>query len=76
MARGPRKTLEDKIEEKREVIANLEARLNHEYEELQALLDEQDRRELEKLKEVLDDSGLSIEELISVAKEIKQESVA
>lgn len=76
MARGPRKTLEDKIEEKREVIANLEARLNHEYEELQALLDEQDRRELEKLKEVLDDSGLSIEELISVAKEIRQESVA
>lgn len=76
MARGPRKTLEDKIEEKRDVIANLEARLNHEYEELQALLDEQDRRELEKLKEVLDDSGLSIEELISVAKEIKQESVA
>lgn len=76
MARGPRKTLEDKIEEKRDVIATLEARLNHEYEELQALLDEQDRRELEKLKEVLDDSGLSIEELISVAKEIKQESVA
>ena len=47
MARGQRKSIEEKIQQKQEVIDALEVRLEHEREELEALICEQKQKEEE-----------------------------
>lgn len=71
MARGQRKTVEEKISEKEELILALRTRLKSEQSELDALYKEKRDRDLEELSQILASSGLNLEE----ASEILQEYV-
>lgn len=62
MARGPRKTIEDKIRDKEELIASLKVRIQSEERELAELRREKRMKELEAITEFLDDTGISVEE--------------
>ena len=71
MERGKRKTVEEKISEKEELILALRTRLKSEQNELDALYKEKRDRDLEELSQFLASSGLNLEE----ASEILQEYV-
>ncbi len=62
MARGPRKTIDDKIREKEELIESLKVRLQSENKELEELRQEKRMKEMEAVAELLEESGMSIEE--------------
>lgn len=66
MARGVRKSIEEKIADKQEVIGALEERVRKEKEELQELVHEQRMARLESLEELIDDSNLSLEEVAEI----------
>ena len=66
MARGPRKTIEDKIRDKEELIASLKVRIQSEEKELAELRREKRMKELEAITELLDDTGISVEEARAV----------
>lgn len=66
MARGPRKTIEDKIRDKEELIASLKVRIQSEEKELAELRREKRMKELEAITEFLDDTGISVEEARAV----------
>ncbi len=68
MARGVRKSIEEKIADKQEVIGALEERVRKEKEELQELVHEQRMARLESLEELIDDSNLSLEEVAEILK--------
>ena len=72
MARGPRKSLDDKIREKYEIIEALKTRIKSEQSELDAMLKEQQDKEIAELGGILRDSQLTAEE----AKKILQDYVA
>ena len=57
-------TLEEKIRETQQSIYNLENRTQELYEQLQELLEEQKRQELEKLSDALNEAGVSVEEVL------------
>ena len=69
MARGQRKTLEEKIGAKQELIAALQTRVESEKRELDELLEEKRRRELEAVSELIADTGL---EPVEVAEVLQQ----
>jgi DNA repair protein RadC len=60
MARGQRKSIEEKIQQKQEVIDALEVRLEHEREELEALICEQKQKEVEILYDFIKESNLDV----------------
>lgn len=65
MPRGRKKlTLDEKIQETQQSIYNLENRTQELYEELQGLLEEKKRQELEKLSDALEEAGVSVEEVL------------
>ncbi|MGN0400883.1 MAG: hypothetical protein ACI4HQ_01320 [Acetatifactor sp.] len=66
MARGQRKTLEEKIAAKQELIDALEVRMESEQRELEELYEEKRRRELEAVSELIADTGLAPEEVVAV----------
>lgn len=68
MARGQRKCIEEKIQQKKEVIDALEVRLEHEREELEALISEQKQKEVEILYNFIKESNLDIYEATEVLK--------
>ncbi|MBQ7839148.1 MAG: hypothetical protein IJ390_01465 [Lachnospiraceae bacterium] len=79
MARGVRKSIEEKIREKREVIAALKVRIQKENEELEELLKEERERNLEILSSFLAEVNLSPEEATQILKsnlQQEQENVA
>lgn len=67
MARGVKKTLQEKITQKEELIEALSARIKKEREELNELLDMQKLEELNELRVAVEQSGMEISELIQVA---------
>ncbi|MDE5909161.1 MAG: hypothetical protein K2H52_10550 [Lachnospiraceae bacterium] len=69
MARGQRKTVEEKISEKEELILALRTRLKSEQSELDALYKEKRDRDLEELSQFLAASGLNLEEASEILKE-------
>ena len=69
MARGPRKTIGDKIGEKEDIIASLQTRIKAEQKELDALYREKKNEDLESLGELINTSGLSVEEAARILKE-------
>ncbi len=73
MARGVRKSIEEKIADKQEIIDALEIRVLKEKEELQALLNEQRMARLEILEELIDNSNLSIEEVTQILRQHMEE---
>lgn len=66
MARGQRKTLEEKIVAKQDLIAALQTRMESEKRELDELYEEKRRRELETVSELITDAGLNPEEVAEV----------
>lgn len=72
MARGQRKSIEEKIQKKQEVIDALEVRLEHEREELETLINEQKQKEVETLYDFIKTSNLGVDE----ATEVLQQYVA
>ncbi len=69
MARGQRKTIEQKIEEKQNIIDSLEIRIEKEREELQELLREQKLMKLEEIGSIIENSNLSMEEVERILSE-------
>lgn len=66
MARGQRKSIEEKIAEKQELINSLNSRLEKETEELNSLLSEQKYQEIENLYELVKTSNLSVEDVAAI----------
>lgn len=66
MARGQRKTLEEKITAKQELIASLLTRIESEKRELEEMFDEKHRKELEVVSDLIADAGLDTEEVAAV----------
>lgn len=62
MARGPKKSLDDKINDKNNIIEALKIRIKSEQSELDELLKEKQNKEIEELGNVLKDSNLSVED--------------
>lgn len=62
MARGPRKSIDDKIRDKEELIASLKVRIQSEERELTELRNEKRAKELEALTTILDDNGITVDE--------------
>lgn len=68
MARGVKKSLQEKITQKEELIDALTSRIKKEREELNELLDMQKLEELNKLREAVEQSGIGISELIQAVR--------
>lgn len=72
MARGQRKSIEEKIAEKEELINAFKTRLKSEQGELEALYQEKREKDLEGLSRLLDSTGLLPDEAADVLKEYAQ----
>ena len=66
MARGQRKTIEEKIAAKQELIEALETRVESEKRELEELYMEKKRKELEAVSDIIEEAGLGPEEVAEV----------
>ncbi|MCI8286745.1 MAG: hypothetical protein HFH89_03615 [Lachnospiraceae bacterium] len=66
MARGQRKTLEEKIAAKVELIEALTTRLESEQRELEEMYQEKKRKELEVVSDIIEEAGLEPEEVAEV----------
>lgn len=66
MARGQRKTIDEKIAEKEELIGALKIRLKSEQAELEALYREKKEKALDSLNHMIDSSGLALSEVSEV----------
>lgn len=71
MARGQRKTIEEKIAEKEELILALRTRLKSEQSELETFYKEKRDKDLDGINQILEESGLNVDE----ASEILQEYI-
>lgn len=67
MARGAKKTIQQKIGEKENLIESLSIRLKKEKEELNELLELQKTEELNELRILLQKSGMQISDIIHMA---------
>lgn len=67
MARGAKKSLQEKITQKEELIEALSTRLKKEKEELNELTELQKMEELNELRLVVQKSGLEITDIIQMA---------
>lgn len=75
MARGPRKTLDEKIQTKQEMIEALETRLETEKSELEEMLREKRLQELSAVSDLIEESGLEPDEVAKLLQEyIKEQS--
>lgn len=66
MARGQRKTIDEKITAKQGLIEALLTRVESEKRELEELYEEKRRKELETVSDLIEETGLSPEEVASV----------
>ena len=73
MARGQRKSIDEKIAAKEELIEALLLRVESEKRELQELIQIKKQKELEAVSNLIADSGLSPEEVASMLQRYLQE---
>ena len=66
MARGQRTTIDEKITAKQELIEALLTRVESEKRELEELYEEKRRKELETVSDLIEETGLSPEEVASL----------
>lgn len=66
MARGQRKSIEEKIAEKEELIGALKIRLKSEQAELDSLYKEKREKALDSINQMIDSSGLKLSEVSEV----------
>ena len=76
MARGQRKTIEEKIAAKQELIDALMTRVESEKRELGERLQEKKRKELEAVSDLIADAGLQPEEVAEVLQEYMRTKAA
>ena len=67
MARGVKKSLQEKIAQKEQLIEALSTRIKKEREELNELLEMQKTEELNELRMAVQKSGMEISEIIQLA---------
>ena len=67
MARGAKKSLQEKITQKEELIESLSIRIKKEREELNELLEQQRNEELNELRLVMQKTGMEIADIIQIA---------
>ena len=67
MARGVKKSLQEKIAQKEELIDALSTRIKKERDELNELLEMQKMEELNELRMVVQKSGMEISDIIQIA---------
>lgn len=67
MARQAKKSLDDKIIQKQELINSLNIRIKKEKEELQEMMEAKRTEELNELRRAIEGSGMGISELIQLA---------
>lgn len=67
MARGAKKSLQEKIIQKEELIESLTVRIKKEREELNELIEQQKNEELNELRVVMQKSGMDIADIIQIA---------
>ena len=67
MARGAKKSLQEKIIQKEELIESLTTRIKKEREELKELIEQQKNEELNELRVVMQKSGMDIADIIQIA---------
>ena len=72
MARGQRKSIDEKIREKEELIGALKVRIQSEERELNDLITEKRNKEAEAITRMLAEAGISMEE----AKDLIAQNVA
>lgn len=68
MARGVKKSIDEKITEKRELLKALEIRAEKEKKELELLLNEQKQQEVESLYNLLKEANISVNEATEILK--------
>ena len=73
MPRGQRKSLEEKIQAKQELINALNIRMESEQRELEELFEQKKRKELEAVSDIIEDAGLAPEEVTEVLPNISRE---
>ncbi len=66
MARGQRKSIDEKIAAKQELLDALTVRMQSEKREMEELLREKKQKELEAVNELIADSGLQAEEVAAL----------
>ncbi len=76
MARGQRKTIEEKIAAKQELIDALMMRVESEKRELEELYREKKQKELETVSELITDAGLQPEEVADLLKQYLETKAA
>lgn len=69
MARGPRKTIDEKIQAKEELIQSLQIRIKSEQAELTELYREKQAEQLSELSDILSENGLSAMEAAAILRE-------
>ncbi|MDE7416745.1 MAG: hypothetical protein K2N44_10690 [Lachnospiraceae bacterium] len=67
MARGVKKSIQEKIAQKEELIEALSTRIKKERDELNGLLEMQKMEELNELRAVVEKSGMEISDIIQMA---------
>lgn len=73
MARGQRKTIDEKITAKQELIEALTTRIESEKRELEELYQEKRRKELEVVSDLIEESGLEPDEVAAVLQQYLEE---
>ena len=76
MARGQRKTLDEKITAKQEIIEALMTRIESEKRELAELFEEKKRKELESVSDLIADAGLEVGEVAALLQQYLQTRTA
>ncbi len=66
MPRGQRRTIDEKIAAKQEVIEALMTRVESEQRELDELYQEKKYKELEAVNDLIEETGLSVEEVSGI----------
>lgn len=68
MARGQRKSIEDKIKEKEELISSLQQRIKNETNELESLYKEKNEKDMECINQLIKTAHITPEEAVSIIK--------
>lgn len=68
MARGQRKSIEEKIQAKQQILDALLVRVESEKRELAELVEEKRRKELEAVSDMIEDYGLAPDEVTEALK--------
>ena len=66
MPRGQRKSLEEKIQAKQELINALNIRIESEQREFEVMFEQKRRKEQEAVSDIIEDAGLAPEEVTEV----------